>query len=127
MRTTRLVTLIILALAIVLGSGCSDILGPDEVRIRVRNTGTVDFESTVINFSEGNEQYGALRAGQTSSYRIVGKAYSYAYVEVIAGGLRVVLQPIDYVGEETLKDGDYTYELSIAPLTNQLSQRMVRD
>jgi hypothetical protein len=123
MKTTRFVALIILALAIVLGSACSDILGPDEVRIRVRNMGTVDFESTIVNFSERNEQYGALRAGETSGYRTVDKAYSYAYVEVHAGGLRIILQPIDYVGE----DGDYTYELSIEPTSNQLSQRLVRD
>ncbi|MGH7460908.1 MAG: hypothetical protein ACREMA_07750 [Longimicrobiales bacterium] len=122
-RSTRLS--IYLLLALVSAPACTSVLGPDEVRIRVRNASVVNFESTIINFSRQNEQYGAVEAGRTTDYREIGQAYSYAYVEVLAGGNRYVMQPIDYVGEEQLKAGSYTYELSFNG--NSLVQRLVRD
>ncbi len=116
-----------LILALGLITACSNILGLDEVRIRVHNASAIDFESTVVDFSRQTEQYGAVHAGETSDYRTVNTAYSYAYVEVLAGGNRHVMQPEDYVGEKPLKGGAYTYELSFYPGTSQLTQRLVRD
>ena len=122
-RSARLLVCFVLALLV--APACTSVLGPDEVRIRVRNATVVNFESTIINFSRQNEQYGAVEAGRTTDYREVDEAYSYAYVEVLAGGNRYVMQPIDYVGEEHLKAGSYTYELSF--IGNSLVQRLVRD
>ncbi|MGH7470587.1 MAG: hypothetical protein ACRENP_21790 [Longimicrobiales bacterium] len=108
-------------------TACSSILGPQDVRIRVRNASIVDFESTTLDFSNQTERYGAVSAGATTDYRGVDRAYSYAYVEVLAGGQRYVMQPIDYVGEKPLKGGSYTYELNLNPTNTQLVQRLVKD
>jgi hypothetical protein len=106
---------------------CSSIAGQGDVRIRVRNTSPVHFQSTVLGFPDQTERYGAVAAGTTTGYRRVEKAYSYSFVEVMAGGQRYVLQPIDYVGEPLLSAGSYTFELGLNPENGQLVQRLVRD
>lgn len=103
-----LVLLVILPLA-----NCSSIFGPDDVDIRIRNGSGYDFESVLVGFPNQAAEYGAVRAGKSTGYRTVGEAYRYAYVEVVAAGRTLIGQPIDYVGEELLEPGRYTYELSV--------------
>lgn len=85
---------------------------PDAVLLRVENASSADFSSVRIGFDE-TENYGAVASGQTSEYRAFDTAYSYGYVEVEAGDRTYRIQPIDYVGEEPLENGHYTYELDI--------------
>lgn len=113
-------------IALLLGVGCAELLQPGEVLIRVRNTGSVDFERVTLGFPSQTELYGSLARAETTPYRTIEKAYTYSYVEVMAGGQRYVLQPIDYVGETPLRGGSYTYELSLLP-SGSLSFQFVRD
>jgi len=53
-----------------------------------------------------------------SEYRQVALAYGYAYVSAMVDGEKRVLQPIDYVGEEPLAPGDYTYVLQATPASS---------
>lgn len=85
---------------------------PSETRVRIRNASTTGFDRVVVGFPEQQETYGALSAGSASAYRTVALAYRYAYVKVEANGEERVLQPIDYVGEEPLGAGRFTYVLS---------------
>ena len=55
---------------------------------------------------------GRVGAGAESEYRQVAKAYRYAHIEVLISGATIALRPMDYVGEEPLVPGDYTYALS---------------
>lgn len=102
---------------------------PDEVRIRVSNVGTVSLRKVVVIFpgragDSQREQYGDLAPGQSSDYRAVGLAYSYAYVEALAGGVPVKLQPIDYVGETPLEPGNYTYTLEAVSESSDGAERL---
>jgi hypothetical protein len=117
-----------LALSVVtVVAACDNVLSPGEVRIRVENASALDFTSTIVGFPQQTEDYGAVGAGQASEYRTIGQAYRYAYFEVAAGGRRYVLQPIDYVGEELLEEGSYTYQLTPDPQTQSMTFRLVEN
>jgi hypothetical protein len=126
MRITKVLAAVALAL-LWAGAGCESILFPSDVRIRVENASAIDFSSTTIGFPSETEQYGAVPAGGRTDYRPVSRAYRYAFAEVEAAGRRYVLQPIDYVGEELLDSGSYTYSLDVDPQTGGVSLRLVED
>lgn len=107
------VTLLLFA---VLLAGCSSVGGddePDAVLLRLENGSSADFSSALVRFPEAEAGYGALAAGEASDYREFDTAYSFGFVKIEAGGNTYRIQPIDYVGEEPLENGRYTYELSL--------------
>lgn len=85
----------------------------DGVEIRVGNACGVDLQNIIVNTSSGNVQYGELKAGEVSAYKVFDIAYRYAFIQVNMGDEVYTFQPIDYVGEEPLTEGRYTYELTI--------------
>lgn len=110
------------------------------VDIRVRNVSTVVMEDVVVGFPRGaggggpvapgqaeagEVSYGTVEPEAVTPYRLIERAYRYAYVEAVVEGRRVVLQPIDYVGEEPLGPGRYTYELDHR--NGDLTLDLVRD
>jgi hypothetical protein len=105
-------------------SAVSTNAGPE---IRVENASQSDFSSVRVVFPSEDVSYGALPAGATSEYESVAEAYRYAYVEVMIGERRVVLQPIDYVGETLLGPGRYTYALDVMPGGDFLSLQLKTD
>lgn len=112
-RRTSIVTTLILAVYLL---GC-DAPGPVEdptgVMLRVENAGEIDFSSVLISFPGAEAEFGTLPAGATSEYKGFAVAYHYGFVEVMAEGETYRLQPIDYVGEEPLPNGHYTYTLRV--------------
>lgn len=112
----------LLLLCLLLGcAACQkdDAASPEGVAIRVRNVSPYTFESVYVNTSGGENTYGRLPTGQTTGYKSFARAYRYAYVRVLINGQQVTWQPIDYVGETQLADGNYTYVLSIPDLANR--------
>jgi hypothetical protein len=101
-----------IALALLLGAGCSQVLNDDDVEVRVRNMSSVDFDSVLVRFPQDTHRYGRVAAGASSAYADVQQAYRYDYVEVWIAGQKHVLQPIDFVGENLLAPGRYTYGLT---------------
>jgi hypothetical protein len=57
--------------------------------------------------------YGPVPAGGTSKYESVLEAYRYTSLTVKAGGRTYVYQPVDYVGESVLPNGQYSYALKL--------------
>ena len=88
-------------------------LGGGDVEIRIQNASSFAFDRVDVVFPEDQVSYGSIRANSSSDYRDVSKAYRYAYIEVEIGGEELVLQPIDYVGENLLRSGRYTYVLNV--------------
>jgi hypothetical protein len=86
------------------------------VRIRVLNASEHDFVAVIVGFRDASEDYGNLRAGDSSEYRVIPRAYRYAYVEASVEGNRFILQPIDDVGGSLLDEGSYTYVLTLSSL-----------
>lgn len=74
-------------------------------QIRVRNQTGVPLKQIEVNGID----YGDLPAGGVSAYRDMQSAYGYAKVQLIMDGKRMRLQPDDYVGEQPLGRGHFTY------------------
>ena len=99
----------------VLLAACTPPTGPGDVEIRVANRSTRDFDRVLVNFYDEPVEYGSIPSGTVSAYRVAKGAFRYAYVEVRMDTARLVLQPIDFVGETPLENGRYTYALSLSP------------
>ena len=95
--------------------------------VRIANRSTHDFDRVLVNFYDQEVDYGALPAGAVSEYRAPRVAYRYARVEVHVDTARLVLQPIDFVGETPLGGGSYTYALSLADDGRTLGLALERD
>lgn len=122
-----LFTMLVLAPALQL-AGCEDlVLFGGDVEIRMRNASTYTLLDVRVEFPGGLVIYGDIDAGRSTSYRVVERAYGYAYVEAIVDGRTLRLVPIDHVGEDYLKAGSYTYELGVYGDAQSLTHRLVRD
>ena len=90
--------------------------GTPAVEIRVRNESPVDFEQVTVRFPQTEEaaDFGAVPSGESSGFQSVALAYRYAPAQVKAGERDLVFQPFDYVGEQELDPGRYTYVLGVA-------------
>jgi hypothetical protein len=81
----------------------------DAVLIRIKNSGTFNYENVVVNTGGGENNYGSIPSGQFSEYKEFTSAYRYAYIRLEINGQTALLQPFDYVGETPLENGKYTY------------------
>ncbi len=88
--------------------------GGGDVRIRIANLSSFPFERVDVVFPEDQVSYGAIPAHRLSDYHDVSQAYRYAYIEVQIAGEELIIQPIDYVGENKLGAGKYTYALNVS-------------
>lgn len=84
------------------------------VEIRIRNNSDLDFDRVRVHFPDQREvDYGVVPKGGVSAFRTVDHAYRYAGFSVNAGNRELSLQPIDYLGEEELAAGRYTYAIGV--------------
>ncbi|RXQ92203.1 hypothetical protein EO244_11680 [Ancylomarina salipaludis] len=121
---------LILCITIVTLFGCSKDNENNEVKIRLSNVSQYDFQNIVVNTTTGDVNFENLKSGQKSEYKDFDKAYSYAFVELEIDGKTYTLQPIDYVGETLLKNGNYTYQLDANDTDDQytkLSLTLIKD
>lgn len=98
--------ILILVAAIIVLVGCSK-NNTNEVNIRLFNASSFDFKNITVS----NTTYADLEAGEKSDYQLFEQAYRYAFVELEIEGATYTIQPIDFVGETPLENGDYTYRL----------------
>lgn len=101
-----------------IGSGCSgdDDIDYTEIEIRIKNVSNVEFLNVLVTGGGETHDYGDVAQGISTDYKAHAFAYAYAGITLSANGEEYRLQPIDFVGEETLAPGKYTYELDIEPL-----------
>lgn len=119
-----MVTRVLLFLSLVLFFSCTEDndFGTD-VQIRLANKSSVAFQDATFN----GEKFGDLAPNETSEYRTFVNAYSYGSVAITIAGEPYGWIPIDFVGEEPLEPGKYTFEYRFNIQTKQLSDRLVRD
>ncbi len=99
-----------------------------EVHIRIRNTSSYTYDSVYVNTSGGTNTYGTITPNTVSDYKTYDFAYSYAYTSLYIDTVNYRLIPIDYVGENKLPGGSYTYEISVYDTTtHQLLLNLVED
>jgi hypothetical protein len=85
----------------------------NEVQLRIHNNSNNLFDSAVVNSPGGKQVYYNVVASSLSGYKNFSFLYNYAYIEVHFNNQILKLQPIDYVGEEKLKAGKYSYKIGI--------------
>ena len=108
-------------------AGCALGAPGGDPEVRVANRSTLDFDRVLVTFSDREVDYGSVTAGAASDYRAARGAYGYARVEVHVDTARLVLQPIDFVGETPLGAGRYTYALTLGASGRDLGLTLERD
>lgn len=93
--------------------------------LRITNTSTYTFDSVLVNSPGGKHMYHQITPGSSSDYKKYRFIYNYAYLEVYYNNQMLKLQPIDYVGEEKLKSGNYSYRITVN--AGSLSLECVKD
>jgi hypothetical protein len=119
----------VLAVAVLgTGAACGDPLAADgDTNIRLRNAST--FELTTVTFSPGPAEleFARISPGATTGYVPVIDAYRYGYLDLQVDGVRRTLVPVDYVGENYIGAGRFTYVITIDPTTRNPSVSLVED
>jgi hypothetical protein len=106
----RFACLFLIALVFI---GCSDRDDDLEgVNIRIKNESNVTFNSVQVGSDEMIHEN--IGPGEYSGYLEYESAYSYGYINIMAGEENYVFQPTDFVGETPLEYGFYTYALNIS-------------
>ncbi|MXV51104.1 hypothetical protein GS399_09000 [Pedobacter sp. HMF7647] len=110
------ITLLSLALCTILFSACKkkNEAPASGINIRIENKSSYQFDNVLVWAGDVKNNYGSIKPGQTSEYKIFNEAYRYAYVKLNVGEKEFILQPIDYVGETPLEAGKYTYQLTVS-------------
>ncbi len=104
----RLIPLVLLVLVSVFS--CTDRDDNiDSVNIRIKNVSDLSFDTVQVGNADAVHEN--VAPGEFSEYFSYEEAYRYAYIELVAAGETYILQPIDFVGEDPLNVGFYTYEL----------------
>ncbi len=96
----------------VLVSCSKEEVATDNVNIRLFNVGEVEFQDIKFSPSAGIVSFGDLAPDQYSEYKNFNRAYRYAYISLTVNDSMYALQPVDYVGETPLTNGNYTYRLN---------------
>jgi len=116
------------AAALLLLAASCGILDPDPVRLRVRNSTGQDLEAIKVRAPGMSARYGSLAAGKTSRYHRVPHVYNFPYAEALLDGTLIRQMPRDFVGEEPIEPGSYTYELTLrSRQPYHLQARIVHD
>jgi hypothetical protein len=90
-----------------------------KTNIRIKNNSKYDFCNVTIAPSGKMTNYGIIGSGETTCYNYFDIAYEYAYVILHIGSKEFILQPKDFVGEQPLGQGKFTYWIGISDYENQ--------
>jgi hypothetical protein len=90
-----------------------------KTNIRIKNNSKSDFCNVTVDPSGKMTNYGIVRSGETTCYNFFDLAYQYAYVKLHIGDKEFIFQPIDYVGEQQLGQGKFTYSIAISDYDNK--------
>ena len=111
MRELHRLALLALA-ALSIGACCSPFAATELVEVRFRNATALTLSDISLEWPGGSMQSSQLAPGGVSSYEQHDGAYHSGALRVTANGTVRRLQPIDYVGDEPLSPGRYTYVIT---------------
>lgn len=121
-KTGTSIIALCLLLAGVLFSCSKDREGPGEgVGIRIENLSAYTFNEVLVETGGGGEQqYLSIPPGGVTDYKNFGYTYRYAFIRTVIGQDTLTLQPVDYVGEQQITDGRFTFRIDIVGETSPL-------
>ena len=119
--------ILILIISISILASCSNDDNNDvsQLNIRLSNISQFDFQNIVVNTTTGNTNFENISSLQTTNYKTFKTAYRYAFVELQIDGETYTLQPVEYVDETPLENGNYTYQIDVN--NSNLSLTLVED
>lgn len=82
-----------------------------DVEISIWNSTEYNFTDLYVNTNGGENDYGNLSKGNKSGYKKFVSAYRYAFISFKIDKDAIAIQPTDYVGEEQIQKGKYTYKI----------------
>lgn len=104
----------LLILSLLFLTGCTD--RDDDlsggVFIRIKNESDLIFDQVQVGAAD--KLHHNIPPGAFSDYLEYGEVYSYAYINITVGDENFDFQPTDYVGEDLLEQGFYTYVLNVS-------------
>jgi hypothetical protein len=83
------------------------------VNIRITNASSFDYYGVYVNTTGGQFNFGNVKSSHSSIYHEFDSAYGYASMTMTVNNKEARLIPIDYVGEQKLPPGNYTYKVTI--------------
>jgi len=92
----------------------------NEVNIRLSNSSNVRFENATFN----NVNFGDIEPGETSEYKTFESSYAYGSVSITIDDQDYGWTPIDFVGEDLLESGNYTFVYSFDTI---LTDELIKD
>jgi hypothetical protein len=101
-----------LLLSTVLG-GCGIVNVRGSVEVRLENGSSFTFDEATFYAGGDSTTHTSVGPGQATSYVVVETAYRIATTQVVIGSDTLRLQVIDFVGEEPLEAGRYTYVILV--------------
>ena len=105
------ILILIISISTLISCSSDDDNNTSELNIRLSNVSQFDFQNIVVNTTSGNTSFENISSEQMTNYKTFETAYRYAFVELEIDGETYTLQPIDYVGETPLENGNYTYQI----------------
>ncbi len=130
-RRSALGIVAVVATAVIMAAGgCNSATGLDDVSVRLENASPVPFGEATLYTSEGPQTSYDVGPGGATPFIAVATAYRIATTEVVIEDDTLRLQVIDFVGEEPLSAGRYTYVISVVGLgtaSPSLTQEIRKD
>jgi hypothetical protein len=101
---------------------------PLKTNLRIKNNSKYNICNFEIDPQFGKVNCGNIKKDETTCYRSFDTVFNYAYLHFFIGDKEFTVQPFDYVGEEPLGIGNFTYLIDIPDLeTKQVSITVQKD
>jgi len=84
-----------------------------KTNLRIKNISKYDFCNVVVMTASGDANYGIIKEGETTCYIAFDTVYSYSYIQLYIGNKDCKYMIYDYVGEEPLGVGKFTYLIDL--------------
>ncbi len=92
-------------------TACSEDL--TKTNLRIKNVSDYELCNVVVKPPYGSFNCGLLEKGEITCYHSFDTVYNYAQIQFFIGEKEFTFYPIDYVGEDPLPIGKFTYLIDI--------------